>query len=97
MSEVYTQDIMLCAAMLYVYGEECLRKIEMDERRRAGFTVGIPSFDFQGFEREYHSEDGLAISNLKAFVRIHGNLSRRLRDMNRIGEASWTAWDCGQF
>jgi len=85
-----TTDIALCGALLYAFGEESLVEIEIDDTGRAIFHLAIPSLDAEETQREFDSVEGLAISNLKSYMRTFSWLSRLLRKMKRDGATCWT-------
>lgn len=102
-----TTNEWFCAFLMYLFGEECLLRIEIESdgssqahgrnHRVKKFTCDVPSFD----AKEYHEElkEGrLAISDLNAFASVYMRLNRILRDMTRSGETSYESpsWIAGR-
>src|SRR5260370_35639044 len=93
-----TSDLAFACALLYVFGEDSLLRIERDQVRGQTFFIDAPSFDCQSYFDEWTSSEGLAISNLKAYFRIYDFIVRRLKDLQRRGETGWCSesWVSGR-
>lgn len=96
-----TNDIFFAGAMAYTFGPEALTRIENERsgptHNTATFFLDIPSLDAAEYYREFHT-GRFTIADLKAYVKIHGDITRLLRDMVKRGDVSWTspAWVAGR-
>jgi hypothetical protein len=97
-------DLWFAAAMMYVFGEESLTKIEVAQPdefhhhcREVKLHLDIPSLDAGEYYEEFKA-GALAISDLKSFVRTYTWITRILRDMRRKAESVWVspAWIAGR-
>lgn len=92
---VTTGDIYFCSAVLFVYGEEVLTRIDTRQnqwdRDVPTFTVEVPDAKEIGVLQNDFQNGTLAISDLKSWIRTFTFLTRRLRDMRKRGETSWVA------
>jgi hypothetical protein len=92
-----TKDIWFASAMAYTFGPESLTRIDTESNGRtrttATFHLDIPSLDAAEYYREFQTGK-FAISDLRAYCKNHGDITRRLREMARAGETSWCsdAW-----
>jgi len=86
-----TNDIFFAATLMYLYGYECLRKVEKPEGR-ATFTLAVPSMGAKDLLSDYKAGQ-LAISDVLSLARNHGNILRILSDLKREaeGETTWEA------
>src|SRR5258708_27130531 len=84
-----TQQIVFCAAMLYVFGEEALSQIQLDDGKPT-FSLTVPSLDAEEYFNEFRT-GRLAISDLKSYSQIYANLTHGLKEMNRREELVWLA------
>jgi hypothetical protein len=91
MSDLYTcDDIFFAATLMYAYGPECLRRIEIQETRRAAFVLEVPSLDAVELWKEYLAGK-LAVSDVRSLARNHGSLAKQLRELNQCGDTTWEA------
>ena len=93
-----TTDVFFVAAMLYVYTEDALLKVEVTpdrfgRDRNATYTLDIPSHEAQKYRAEFDRGE-LAITDLLSYVRTYTWLTRKLRAMRKNGETSYCgpAW-----
>lgn len=88
-------DIWFVSSVLYVYGEEILTRIDNKQnqwnRDAPTFHLEVPDAGEIKVLQQDFQNGTLAISDLKAYVRIFTFLTRRLRDMRKRGETIWTA------
>jgi hypothetical protein len=91
-----TNDLVLGCALLYLYGENSLLRIERDPVRGQTLQIDCQSLDADEYFNEF-KEGRLAISDLRTYMRIYDTLIRRLKDMQRRGDLSWCseAWQRG--
>jgi hypothetical protein len=99
-----TTEVFFAIALLYIFGPESLTKIAFvakDERypkhQEREFSLDIPSFDAAEYLAEYKAGT-LAISDLKAFARIHNDVTRIFKDMGRNGDTEYysPSWLAGR-
>jgi hypothetical protein len=102
MSDGYqTRDIWFATAMAYTFGLEAMMRIENERsgqtRNTATFHFDIPSLDAEEYYREFHT-GRFAIADLKTYCKIHGDITRLLREMVRRGDQSWASqsWVTGR-
>ena len=94
-----TSQTALAAALLYVYGEDALLKIEPSEEKSGlKFTIDAPFFDCEAYAAEFASPEGLAISNLRVYMAGYIKFVQKLKDMRAHGGSTWasTAWINGR-
>jgi hypothetical protein len=97
-----TTDIHFAAAMLYVFGEESLTKIEITpdgygRNRDVTLHIDAPSLDCAEYFKEFQAGE-LALSDLKSYIRTYTWITRTLRDMKKNGTTSWESpsWVMGR-
>lgn len=97
-----TTDIFFASAMLYVYTEDALLKIDVTpdrfgRDRNAAYTLDIPSSEATEYKAQFDRGE-LAITNLLSYVRTYTWLTRKLREMRTRGETSYCspAWVAGR-
>lgn len=94
-------DIWFTVALQYVFGEDALVKIEVEQntfgRDTPTFFLSIPSLDALEYQKEFQAGT-FAISDLRSYVRTYTWLTRKLRDMRKRGETSYCspAWVAGR-
>jgi len=83
-----TQGVFFAAAMLYVFTEDALIKIEQarDDRgfEQVSVHLDIPSEDAKIYHEQFLAGE-LNISHLKSYCRCYSTLTRNLRDMRKQG------------
>jgi hypothetical protein len=92
-----TTDLALACALLYIFSEDVLTRIERDSVRGQTFHLDIASLDGDAYADDLKNGQ-MAISDLKSYMRIYDFMVRRLKDMQRRGDLSWCspAWVNGQ-
>jgi hypothetical protein len=92
-----TGDLALACALLYIYSEDALTRIERDPVRGQTFHLDIASLDGYAYADDFQKGQ-LAISDLKAYQRTYDFMVRRLKTMRNNGEMSWCSpsWVNGQ-
>lgn len=92
-----TTDLAMVCALLYIYSEDALTRIERDATRGQTFFLDAPSLDCQSYAQDFTNGE-LAISDLKSFMRIYDFMVRKLKAMRANGDLSWCspAWVNGQ-
>jgi len=91
-----SDDLEFCAALLYLYGSESLLSIDATQFR-AVVTVDIASEDAK-IMREQFDNDELAISSLKAYVKVYFELTNRVRVTRKSEFRQWNSpsWIAGK-
>jgi hypothetical protein len=87
-----TTEMGFAGFLCYLFGDESLIRIELNDTRKASFTFHVPSLDAEEYLREYHAGQ-LAISDYKDAVGRQTQVGRLLRDMNRSGQTVWERQD----
>jgi hypothetical protein len=89
-----TTDIWFASSMAYTFGPEALTRIENERsgqtRNTATFFFDIPSLDAEEYYREFHT-GRFAVADLKTYCKVHGDITRLLREMVKRGDVSWTS------
>jgi hypothetical protein len=83
-----TTEMGFAGFLCYLFGDESLIRIELDDIRRATFHFHAPSLDCEEYLREYHAGQ-LAISDYREAIGHHTQVGRLLRDINRSGKTIW--------
>jgi len=83
-----TTEMGFAGFLCYLFGDESLIRIELNDTRKASFTFHVPSLDAEEYLREYHAGQ-LAISDYKDAVGRQTQLGRLLRKLNSTGETVW--------
>ena len=90
-------DLWFGAAMMYLFGEESLTKIEVNQSeefhkhcREVLLHLDIPSLDAHEYHKEFKAGT-LAVSDLKSYIRTYTWITRILRDMRRKTESVWVS------
>jgi hypothetical protein len=91
-----SDDLEFCAALLYLYGEESLLSLDATGFR-AVVTLDVPSEDAK-ILREQFDNDELAISSLKAYVKVYFTLMNRVRVTRKSEFRQWNSpsWITGR-
>jgi hypothetical protein len=94
---VTSEPVEVVAALLYLFGEDCVTRIVRDEYRGQTFHIDAPSEDCKLYVLEFHAGT-LTISDLKQYTRIYSNTIRQLKTMQRNGEMEYTSpsWIAGR-
>jgi len=83
-----TTEMGFAGFLCYLFGDESLIRIELNDTRKATFHFHAPSLDCEEYLREYHAGQ-LAITDYKDAVGRQTQVGRMLRDMNRSGKTLW--------
>jgi hypothetical protein len=75
---------------MYLYGAECLTKIDITDRRHEQFFLNVPSLDFAEIQREIR-EGVFAISDLYSYH--HNSYSRLTRIIRELQQGSESVWE----
>jgi hypothetical protein len=78
----------VACSIIYVYGKESLQRIENDGKQ---FIFSIDQTETDDLARAIDSEEGLALSSVKAFLLATSFVGAALRDMRRGKNDSWSA------
>jgi hypothetical protein len=86
-----TDDLAFAALLCFLYEDDALVCIELEEEMgKAMMSLAVPSLDAQALREEFDSSDGIAISNLKRYIRSFNWIGKTLRNMRRGGQTTWT-------
>jgi hypothetical protein len=81
---VYICDYWLAVTMIYA-GVDCV-SITLKNGKAPEFCLICPKFDYDSYYSEWHSAEGLSITNGKAFAKVASEVGRIVRDVKRDGE-----------
>jgi hypothetical protein len=91
-----TTDIWVASCLVYLYGKECLARIQDEElgnrRYRTTYNLAVPSEDAQIVVGEYERSE-FALSSAKHFVGAYQSITARQNAMRRRGENDWCSPD----
>ncbi len=92
-----TEDLDFACALLYLFGEDALTRIERAEFRGQKFYIDAPSLDCESYYADFKNGE-LAVSDLKSYMRTHVWVVRRLKEMQRDGHMEYCSpsWQCGR-
>jgi hypothetical protein len=82
-----TDDIAFCAALLYVFTEDALTTIDL-QNGKAMFSLAVASLDARIYREEFDRGE-LNILDLKSYMRTFSWLSKIIREMRRDGQIIW--------
>lgn len=88
-TEIKIQDIWLATVYTYA-GSELVRVTLLDEKVTE-WTFLVESEDARILQEDYFSTQGLAVSNVRAFVNAFNRLAQQQRELRRTGVALWEA------
>lgn len=94
-----TDDTNFAAALLYVFGQDALTRIEHYGYTGRKFFIDAPSLDCgeTGYLHDYQTGQ-FNISDLKEYNRIQNWLIQRLKSMQKQGHTEWSSpsWVAGR-
>jgi hypothetical protein len=89
-TQYVTDDIAFAALILMVFGNEVLTGIEiLPDRQKLFKFEAVPRFDCDEYRREWDSAEGLAVSNVRAYMKAYFSLAGHLREMNVTNSKFW--------
>ena len=96
-SSYHSDDMWFVAFLAYLFGEDSLTRIELDERGKATFQLSVS----QQEATEYHDNfecKNLAIADLMTYCRTYAWIAKRIRDMKKRGQTSYCSpsWIAGR-
>ena len=93
------KEVFFAAALMYVYGEEALTKIEIiaEPRRETHFHLDCPSLDVAEYLNDWKGKQ-FAITDLSSYTGIYSRLVKILKSMNQSGTDIWCSpsWVAGR-
>ena len=95
------KEVFFAAALMYVFSEDCLTKIEVvdGERHRKDtlFHLDVPSLDAREYWADWEGKR-FAITDLSAFTGIYARLTKILKQMRNDGSDCYCspAWVRGR-
>jgi hypothetical protein len=96
-SSYRSDDLWFVSVLAYLFGEDSLTRIELDQRGKAMFYMSVPELDAIEYRREFDGKI-LAISDLMTYSRTYAWIAKRIRDMKRTGQTSYCSpsWIAGR-
>lgn len=94
------KEVFFAAALMYVYGEEVLTKIEIvdgERRNETHFSLDIESLDAREYWADWEGKR-FAITDLSTYTGIYSRLTKILKRMRFDGTDCWCspAWVRGR-
>jgi hypothetical protein len=89
-------EIFLTALTIYLYGQEALVGIDLDENNRPVYTVNVPSCDLTILQDQYHAKDESMSVVPKSFAEAYAFVTKIQRQARNDGTWRSVAWQRGE-